>query len=938
MRIGVSASGVVMGVFLAGPALANNFLTFTDPTLDPSPDFADLGTVDVLPWSADPEWTGLLDSDGDGVPDEGFGAPCTTGETAGCNDNCPFEPNNEADEFGPAQRDFDGDGQGDLCECGNVDRNRRVDIFDALAIAQGTLTPPLSPMPHPRACDVDGNSDCDIFDALLVAQPTLTATTDPIVEECPALVGPPAPFEPPLSAIVIPDRNADGTTTAGIKEAIESTACNAANNGCTIQLEEGIYDFSCDRATFAQHDGCLEIFERNNITFRGAGIDRTTIRWQVDGDVTDDTLRANMIRIYGDDDDNGPGGVPEPSTNIRFEDMTIYQENTCLPGTDTCQATAQLPAVVKLMEVDGVYFDRVRIRCTSKHGDYSTPNQLCRGIWAQGDVWRETSSPGEGGQVPSRGVHFVNSVMESSGRGLEFHSCEDCSGHDSLFRSPTAVDPAMRPTAQEFFVKYEGKAVRFYSNTLDADGYVGATAMVKLTRMINGINNSENMEYVQIDQNSFMHMTDDQQGDCTAANEPYDDCDAEASCMPSTCPTPPVMIIEGYSRAHIADNWFLCDESTNRCSLAGIWFRVPNGCTGGCNRYNVVESNYFHHWRDSRAMAGDPPAGAGHLCPIRFDPPEDLVDLDDPNNDNVGNVIRNNVFDLRGASGLQYAGDNPPGFCWSLEAYHMSHISGNVVVTLSNNEFPDSVLEEHDLDGQGDPTFDGEYEYDTESELLLIGDDGLRTHRFKPQNACTSSQGILGGLQCIDLATEAELTTHTGLASAHHAEDHASRHGESAADELFVDDLGTTCRDGFGLTSVFGRVECTDLVTELELGVRSTKICSDWTVMSPAGAVDHMLFRRPYEVTITDIDCIVDSPDTGDSITITLRKCDETGDNCTTDVEAAITCDNDGASDTGGIDNGSIRADTWVDILYGARTGTVSDLTYTVCYTRTVIN
>ena len=161
---------------------------------------------------------------------------------------------------------------------------------------------------------------------------------------------------------------------------------------------------------------------------------------------------------------------------------------------------------------------------------------------------------------------------------------------------------------------------------------------------------------------------------------------------------------------------------------------------------------------------------------------------------------------------------------------------------------------------------------------------------------------------------------------------------DDPTDELLIDELGTMCSDGFGLTALSGGVECTDLVTESELSVETTKTCTDWTVLSPAAAADHALFRRPYAVTITDIDCIVDPSDTGDSVTITLRKCDGTGGACTTAVEAPILCDNDGGSDAGGIDSASIPADTWVEVLYGPTGGTVTGLTYTVCYTRAVIH
>ena len=129
------------------------------------------------------------DRDGDGVFIGGGTNPCTSGNATECEDNCPFEPNNGGDDI---QRDSDGNGRGDACECGNADRSTRVDIFDALHIAQGTLTPPLVEMIHLRACDADGNGKGDIFDALRVAQATLSPPLAEIVQECEAATVAPA--------------------------------------------------------------------------------------------------------------------------------------------------------------------------------------------------------------------------------------------------------------------------------------------------------------------------------------------------------------------------------------------------------------------------------------------------------------------------------------------------------------------------------------------------------------------------------------------------------------------------------------------------------------------------------------------------------------------------------------------------------------------------
>ncbi len=79
-----------------------------------------------------------FDYDADGIPDDGDGSlaaydnPCTGGETASCDDNCPATQNadqadpdadgvgtacdNCPDDYNPVQEDFDNDGLGDACD------------------------------------------------------------------------------------------------------------------------------------------------------------------------------------------------------------------------------------------------------------------------------------------------------------------------------------------------------------------------------------------------------------------------------------------------------------------------------------------------------------------------------------------------------------------------------------------------------------------------------------------------------------------------------------------------------------------------------------------------------------------------------------------------------------------------------------------------------
>ncbi len=195
----VSASSEGFGCDRVDPAAPSTAITgalvlrleFNDITNTITPSYSTDGGSTFIPnslWDLPAPPLALPLSPGNPFVGVVFGASAHTHDTdqdgvSDDQDNCPFEPNNSGNDI---QRDSNQDGRGDACECGNADRNEKVDIFDALHIARGTLQPPLVTMIHPRACDADGNGSCDIFDALRVAQATLVPPLAEIVQECEA--------------------------------------------------------------------------------------------------------------------------------------------------------------------------------------------------------------------------------------------------------------------------------------------------------------------------------------------------------------------------------------------------------------------------------------------------------------------------------------------------------------------------------------------------------------------------------------------------------------------------------------------------------------------------------------------------------------------------------------------------------------------------------
>jgi len=104
---------------------------------------------------------------------------------------------------------------------------------------------------------------------------------------------------------------------------------------------------------------------------------------------------------------------------------------------------------------------------------------------------------------------------------------------------------------------------------------------------------------------------------------------------------------------------------------------------------------------------------------------------------------------------------------------------------------------------------------------------------------------------------------------------------------------------------------------------------------TPTDSVSYPFMKAKRALTITDIDCIIDPADTGESVVIDIRECNSTADSCVT-VDATITCDNDGAADDGSFSNGAIDAGDWLLFDIGTVTGTVSSLAVTIYYDDTV--
>jgi hypothetical protein len=104
------------------------------------------GVINPAPAPASTLVTDCDDEDLDGVYDT--------------EDNCPYVPNNSGDDI---QRDTDGNGIGDACQCGDVSGDGQNNFVDGRLILLGQVPPE-----HDGKCDVNGDGQCNFVDARLI--------------------------------------------------------------------------------------------------------------------------------------------------------------------------------------------------------------------------------------------------------------------------------------------------------------------------------------------------------------------------------------------------------------------------------------------------------------------------------------------------------------------------------------------------------------------------------------------------------------------------------------------------------------------------------------------------------------------------------------------------------------------------------------------------
>lgn len=100
----------------------------------------------------------------------------------------------------------------------------------------------------------------------------------------------------------------------------------------------------------------------------------------------------------------------------------------------------------------------------------------------------------------------------------------------------------------------------------------------------------------------------------------------------------------------------------------------------------------------------------------------------------------------------------------------------------------------------------------------------------------------------------------------------------------------------------------------------------------PVDADEITLWKVPYNITLTQIDCLVDPAVAGTAIDIDIFEADANGDSTTTAFDIPLTCGNTNSATTT-FANATIDANDWIGIYASNASGTVSWLSLTGRYT-----
>ena len=111
---------------------------------------------------------------------------CTGGNVTGCRDNCALTADISQADIGGVGAAAPPDGNGNVCQCGDVQGNGRVTTADGTLITRSLLVPPTAVLAQPQLCNVGGTSACTTADAVIVTRGLLVPPTASVLQACSA--------------------------------------------------------------------------------------------------------------------------------------------------------------------------------------------------------------------------------------------------------------------------------------------------------------------------------------------------------------------------------------------------------------------------------------------------------------------------------------------------------------------------------------------------------------------------------------------------------------------------------------------------------------------------------------------------------------------------------------------------------------------------------